>query len=40
MKYPLSLLIVKLYDKWSNYLMIESYDKIPYNKGLSMSRNM
>jgi hypothetical protein len=25
---------VKLYDnKWSNYLMIECYDKIPYNKG-------
>jgi len=25
---------VKLYDnKWSNYLMIECYDKVPYNKG-------
>ena len=25
---------VKMYDnKWSNYLMIECYDKVPYNKG-------
>jgi hypothetical protein len=26
--------LLNLYDnKWSNYLMIECYDKIPYNKG-------